>query len=176
MELQDAFEAIISEYSSIIQNDKSDAILKMSKRLGLLQWEIVYVEYAVGYLEKLFALRQVTHPETCTKLRRLGYDYKFDPANPFQYKRELGFVRSRAKGLIDQRGDLLGDYQRLTTSGTGGKKKTRETYELELAELSAHQGYKIDKFTTTVAEYAAVLARYNQAVKAAQKRKGNGNK
>lgn len=175
MELQDAFEAIISEFSSIVQNDKSDAILKMSRRLGLMQWEIMYVDYAIYYLEKLFALKQITHPETCTQLRRLGYDYKFDPANAYQYRRELGFVRSRAKGLIDQRADLLGDYQRLTTAGSTGKKKTRETYEVELAELSAYQGYKIDKFTTTVAEYAAVLARYNLAVKAAKQQR-NGKK
>lgn len=173
LELQDAFENIISQVAGIMHNDKTDSMIRISKRIGLLQWEIIYVDYILKYLEELFNLHGRTYPPFCTELRKLTYDYKFDPSNAYQYKRELGFVRSRAKTLIIQRMDLLKEYQRMTgsTGTTTARKKTREDWEVEIAELSGYQGYKIDKDSTMTSEYFAVLARYNKAARAAAKKK-----
>lgn len=179
LELQDAFEQIINEYSAIVHTDKSDAIIRITKRIGLMQHQIIYVEYALSYLAERLDKTGTSEPSICTELRRMGYNYKFDPSNTYQYLRELGFVRSRAKTLIMQRRDLLREYNRMTQTPDGDKapkKITREQFELQLADLWKFMGSKIDKFSTMTSEYAAVLCRYNQAAQAAKKQANNGRR
>lgn len=176
LELQDAFERIIGEFSSLVQNDKSEAIIKISKRIGLLQWQITYIDYIVGSDEVIGAL-QVKHvPELCTELRKLGYDYKFDPTNRYQYERDLLAVRSRAKSLISQRSNLLQEYKRMTATNGTGKRKTREDFEEELISLSRFQGYHIDKATTMTSSYAMLMTQYNKSAQAAKKAEKNGSR
>lgn len=169
LELQDAFEHMINEFSTIMQSDKTDAIVRITKRIGLLQWQIIYVDNTLTYLTEKHKLDGGTNKDLTTELRKLGYDYKFDPTNKYQYHRELGFVRSRAKSLITQRRDLLKEYHRMTAGKTGNKKKSRADYESELVTLGRYQGYDINPLTTMTSKYAVMLNQYNQAQVAAKK-------
>lgn len=173
LELQDAFENIVTEFSCILKTDKTDAIIKISKRIGLLQWQIIYVDNILIHLEKRFDYNKQTVPELCTELRRMGYNFDLDPTNEYKYRRELGFVRTRAKTLLQQRRDLLAEYARMTNSqgGNGPKRKTREMFENELINLGRFQGYHIDPKTTMTSSYAAMIGQYNIAYKQAEEAK-----
>ncbi len=178
LQLQDAFETIINETSSILQNEKSEGILKISRRIALLQWQLIFIEWVLEYLIALYNLKKATNPDLITDLRKMGYNYKFDPAGEYQYRRELEMVRSRAKTLLQTRKDLITELGRMTgvTGSTQAKKKSREDWETEIAELSSFQHYNIDRTTTMTSQYFAVLSRYNRAVKESQKKQSNGRR
>lgn len=180
LQLQDAYEHMIGEISSLVRTDQGAAILRITKRIGLMQWQILYVDYALNWLRVKYERDQGTDQDTLTELRRLGYNYNFDTTNRYQYLRELEMVESRAKTLVRTRKDLLDEYHRMVgedpkKGNQAPKRKTREDVEHECANLERYQGYQFNRETMMTSQYYTIMSQYNQAQKAA-KQKANGGR
>lgn len=180
IELQDAYEHMITEISALVRTDQGAAIMRITKRIGLMQWQIIYVDYALGYLRARYERDGGTDIDTLTELRRLGYNYNFDISNRYTYLRELDMVESRAKTIIRTRKDLLDEYARMVGAGKlkdgeKPKKKTREDYEHERSSLERFQGYQFNMDTMMTSQYYTILSQCNQAQKAA-KQQSNGRR
>jgi len=138
-ELMDAWKEIYFDWATLLKSEQSEYIFDLSKQIGLLELQIVFIENSVHYL-------QIEYDEDIAgQLRAQGYD----PSN-------LPMIISLAKRLVFDLEELNAEYKRLVNT-TSGKPKSEDEWMEDIAMLSKFQQYNIDPETTTVKKYAAIF-------------------
>lgn len=118
----------------------------LEKQITVLKAKIILVEYALEILKEKSSARVIG------ELAKIGI---MCPQNPTE--KDLQRVVTQSKTFFAQLGEKKKDFENACKHLATGQ-KTRVDFEKEIVSLSQYQGYRIDKNTTTVSEYAAIYA------------------
>jgi hypothetical protein len=153
-ELKDAWDGILFEYSSLIKNGDADYLLKLSKNISVLGFEIFYTEAAADLLKVHYDKDVVDYLIT-----ELGYFGDFNPEQTESYQKDINVMLSLVKGKKQDLEELKAEYERLNNVAEG-KKQSEEEFELVIASLGKYAGYRLDKDAVMVSEFASVFTLY----------------
>lgn len=168
-ELSAAWNEIIFEYSTLINSDQSDHLLSLSKEILLLQHHIFYVQTAVDLLR----LRHV--PDIVEKLINMGYHGEYNFEDKENYNKQLDRVIALCTTNVFELGVLQDEYKRLDNT-VKGKKQSEDDFDLTIAALSKHQGYRINQKETVVKEFTSIFNLYLKEIAHQNKMATNGNR
>ena len=159
-EVQHAWNEILFDYGRLIKSETSDYLFQLSKDIALLQWHITYVNCSVVYLEKQY------DEDIANELRNLGYVVpQFTDDN---YQQGLDRITTLVKRIVFDHGNLVDEYNRISNIKEG-KKQSEEDFISTIMMLSKHQGYNIDRKTTTVFDFTQIFNNYLTEMKVRQK-------
>lgn len=162
IQLQSAWNEILFDWSSLIKSSKSERILNLACEIGLLQWHIIYVEYAVIYLLLKY------DEDIATQVQALGYEVpEFGSKG---YESAINRIKSLAKTKVFELNNLRDEYKKIQKTSEG-KSQTEEEFVGMVLILSKYQGYNIDRNITTVFEFAMIFNNYLSEVKQLEKSK-----
>ena len=154
--LQDAFNEIVFEYSGLIKSENSDYLFHLQKDIAILQHHIIYIDYAVSFLQLKY------DEEIATEVRSFGYAVpQFTDSN---YNESLDKIKSLAKTKVFEHGNLVDEYNRLNKT-VEGKKQSEDEYIRTVIMLAKYQGYQIDRYKTTVYDFAQIFNNYLSEMK-----------
>ncbi|MGN6297925.1 MAG: hypothetical protein ACTHM7_14155 [Ginsengibacter sp.] len=159
-EIQNAWNEILADYGSLIKSETSEYIFSLSKEIALLKWHITYVNGAVVFLENNY------DEEIAQQVRDLGYEVpQFTDEN---YQKALSRITSLVKTKIFEHSNLIDEFDRISNVRSG-QKQTKEDFVSLLIILSKHQGYNIDRKTTTVYDFTQIFNNYLTEINIRQK-------
>ena len=161
--LKAAWNEILFDYSGLIKSEDSDYIFQLAKRIGLLQFHIMYVDYAVLFLET------TKDDDIAGELRDMGYN--IPPFEDNTFSKSLQMVKSLAKAKVFELDTLTDEYNRISQT-KGGKQQTEDEYIRTVVMLSKYQGYNLDRNTTTVYDFAQIFNNYLSEMKIKNKENG----
>ena len=147
-ELQQIWNEILFEYSSLFTNQNTDRIFELTKRITLMQADITYIDGAV------IVLLSEHDKEIVEGLRNLGY-----PLIDGYKEKDLDRIISLSKSLIFDMEDMVAEYE-LLTKVKEGKKQTENDFNQTVSILSKFQGYQINQRKTSVSEYCSIFNIY----------------
>jgi len=147
---------ILEEWSWLMKNEDGKHLFELMKKIYILKTHIIAVDYCTAYL-----LSQGYDKEVADKLCEV---YHNDYSKKENVNRALVMVDTKRYELEI----LVDEYARLQKNN-GGEKTTEADFNANIARLSKHQGYKINKYNTTVAEYAAIHQNFVTEIKAGAK-------
>lgn len=166
LELQNAWTEIISEYSSLIKNEKSGYLFDLAKQISLLEKNIQQVDKTTHFLHYRY------DSEIAEQLRGMGYSICAEYGTE-EYFAELDLINSLATTMVFDLGELEEEYKRLNNTATGAK-QSEEDLHITIAGLSKYQGYRINPKETTVLEFTSIFNLYLKELAHLQKPKANG--
>lgn len=146
---------IYEEWSWLMKNEDGDNLFDLANRILQLKTQITFVDYAVFYLDKRWDV--VVAEKLCLI---------YPAGSPEYYKEKKNLQRTLT--LVDTKRyelEILSDEYVRLQGVNKGEKTTEKDFNANIARLSKHQGYKIDKVTTTVAEYAAIHQSFLSEIK-----------
>ncbi len=152
VELQDAWEEVYLEYTSLIKNEKSSYLFDLEKRITLLEYHIKYIDHAKMFLHYGY------DEEIANEVRGMGYKLNAEFGSQ-DYFKQLDLMVSRCKTRIFELGELEEEFKRLLNT-VEAKPQNEEDLNITIAMLSKHQGYHINKKETTVLEFCSILNLY----------------
>lgn len=161
--LADAWEAILTEYSTLIETGKSKNIFELYKRIVRTQWLFTFLSEATNHLKKEY---DQTIAQT---IFELGYDYIQEDDNREEYLKQIYLVESEAKSLVIVLNQLNNEYKLLCPVASQEIERTEMDYYKELAILGKFQGGRINADDITVFEFAAIVNSYLDYIKANEK-------
>lgn len=169
--LEEAWSNIVSEYSSLIQTDKSKTVFEAYKRMVVTQSKMVFMERALSLLRTQYA-RFEGDPEhrhnaiLADQITLHGYNLIVDSDDPEQYYRMVDGVEMECRSLVVFFNQYKAEYEALAPKGeSAADERDRMSYEKELNLLSKHQGHDIDAEKITVLKYASYVNYYLEANK-----------
>ena len=146
------FDEIQTEFFDLVDMDKAE--FENQKTLAQLKMTLRIID------EGLLIMRRKYIQWVAEELALQGY--------PDDYENDRDNACNRTHSLSRT---LLFEISTLEDNGTkAGKQLTEQDFNEAIAELSKHQGYKIDRHTTTAAEYAAILKNHYNELKANARR------
>lgn len=162
--LEEAWEKIFIEYLDLTKDPRQSQLLALMRDLTTLNTRAMLV------YEICRQLSQKPHPALAEQLKRMGFRYDYDLNDPVKRKRATMATIAQARLLTYQAEQRKKDLEHLQKAG--GKEMTEADYDELITELSKFQGYRLDPNKTTVSEFATIVKRYKDHVKALTKKKG----
>lgn len=147
------WKAILLEYSSLIETEKSKNLFTAYQRWFYTSWKIYT-------LEQLLTFLKVAHDaDIASEVHNLGYDlveYKDDRE---EYLKQIYLIENEAKTLVVLLNQYTAEYKMLTGGDEGAEEVKRDEmhYEKEIAIMSRHMGFRIKKDKITVFEWIGYL-------------------
>ena len=146
-EIAQVWEALIQEWSNLMKNEDSDYLIELSGRILELKAHITFVEYSNFLLVRIYDREIIDR-----LINECGYDGEYPENDREAYLKQLSRVISLCKSKVYELWELNDEYDRLQKNNAG-EKTTEEDFERNILRLSKYQGYRINKFKTSVFEY-----------------------
>jgi hypothetical protein len=164
--LLQAWESILSEYSTLIKTPKADSVFMAYQRMVSSKWRMSFMELAVSALKDAYTV-PIYLPFVCEQVALLGYDYIEDPAGNWEhYGHQVEAIETEAKSLIVFFNQAKAEYELLAPKGVQRtEERDRMSYEMELQLLTKFRGGHIDDETTTLFRYAGIVNLYLESLK-----------
>jgi len=161
-QLEEAWDTIIAEYTSLIKTEKTDDIFMLYKKIKQTQFLMDYVDKCID------ALKVKYDADLAAWLGEKGFGEVEYSTDRDVYLRSLFGIKTSAKVLVVLLNQYNAEYKLLNKDNevfpeTETEKRFR--YEKEVAELSRYQGQRINKQITVVLEYAAIINNYLEYIK-----------
>lgn len=163
-EIAEAWQELLSEWGGLMKNNDSDYLLDLSFQVLNHKKRLTYVEFAVFYLERRYDREIIDR-----LINEGGYDGEYPEDDRDAYLKQLSRVMSLSKTHAFQLGELNDELERLQKNSEG-KKMTEDDFERNILRLSKYQGYRINKFKTSVFEYAHIHNNFIEEVKNSDKK------
>lgn len=172
-QLEEAWESIIEEYTSLIKTDKTDNIFLLYKKIKQTEFLMQFIEKTID------ALKIQYDEEVASWLSERGFGVVEYSEDREIYLKSLNAIRTGAKMLVVMLNQYNAEYKNLNkdkveVSVQQSESEKRFSYEKELSLLSRYQGQRINKQTITVMEYAAIINNFIEYHKAKKPVKENG--
>lgn len=161
-----AWASIVLEYAQLIKTPKSVNIFEAYKKIEYLEYKINRVEKLLGLLSDIYVV------EAAESLVELGYDMVENLPKKKDYLRQLEMVERDALALIVMRNQAIGDYKALAPAESVKIDRSEMDYRKEVVILEKYVGRKIDIYTETLFDVAAIINAFID--EQTQKRKANG--
>lgn len=152
-EIGEAWMEVVSEYLSLMKNTDTDNYLEVGNEIMQIKWHVLFVTNACFFLSRRF------DQEIVDKLIAYGYPGEYPENDTIAMAKQLDRVLSLSKTQQFRLSELNDEMDRLNVEKHGSK-STPEQMEKDIQRLGKYQGYKIDKKTTTVYEYAQIHNNY----------------
>jgi hypothetical protein len=162
-EIAEAWQEVVSDWSGLMKNDDSDYLLDLSFRILEHKKHLTFVEYSVFYLERRYDREIIDR-----LINECGYHGEYPEHDREAYLKQLSRIVSLSKTHAYQLSELNDELERLQQNGDG-KKMTEDDFERNILRLSKYQGYRINKFKTSVFEYAHVHNNFIEEIKNSHK-------
>lgn len=176
--LEDAWQDILQEYSSLIKSEKGKNIFDAWKKCCYLEWQIKYIDAVVLKFQMQIPGTEIYlyQEEQANRIVELGYELIPDPRQGVAaYLESIKRLEMESKILIVMLNQANVDYKLLSPKQEEGQiKRTEGDYDTELAVLSKFMGTWLDKKTKTVSDVCAVINVYNQYIDEHKKLEKNG--
>jgi hypothetical protein len=169
--LEAAWSEIVSEYSSLIQTEKSRSVFEAYKRMVVTQRKMVFMERALSLLRVQYARFEddPVHRHNAILADQImlhGYNMITDSDDPETYYRMVDGVEMECKSLVVFFNQYKAEYEAIAPKGEStAEERDRMSYEKELNLLSKHQNHGIDPEAITVLKYASYVNYYLEANK-----------
>ena len=149
--LKQAWNKIYDEYLTIIKDKEQSYLMQLTKEVYLLEFKINIINTIVTSLS-------IRHdPEILKELKRWAPVWgEFNPGDEEKYLQELQLVINQNKRLIielDSKSKELNDLIPKEKTNI-----TREYFDKLLVSVSKYMKYQVSKYTTSVSEFATMLA------------------
>lgn len=159
--LEDAWQQILSEYSTLIRTDKSATVFEAYKNMVGCGWKMQWMELALKLLRSGWEAGLGHNPEIAEKIMLLGYNLIEDREDTDQYVAQLDAVEMESRSLVVFFNQYKAQYEALAPKAEKvQEERDRMSYEKELNLLGQSQGFLIDPETTTVLKYASYVNFY----------------
>jgi hypothetical protein len=150
-QLLKAWNKIYDEYLTIIKDKEQSYLMQLTKEVYLLEFKINIINTIVTSLS-------IRHdPEILKELKRWAPVWgQFNPGDEEKYLQELQTVINQNKRLIielDLKSKELNDLIPKEKTNV-----TREYFDKLLVSVSKYMKYQVSKYTTSVSEFATMLA------------------
>ncbi len=165
-QLQEAWNEILFEYSTLIKGENSRHLFELQKQIALLQAHIIYTDYAVRFLRLRY------NEQVIQILAGEGYNVEGE-YNTEPYYASLDHISSLCITKTFDYDELKAEYTRLQNTQSG-KKQTDEDFEMTLVSLSRFQHYNIEPETTTVFRFAQIYNSYVAEINVMAKKRIDG--
>jgi hypothetical protein len=164
--LLQAWESILSEYSTLIKTPKADSVFMAYQRMVSSKWRMSFMELAVGALKDAYTV-PIYLPNVCEQVALLGYDYIEDPVGNWEhYGHQVEAIETESKSLIVFFNQAKAEYELLAPKGVQrNEERDRMSYEMELQLLTKFRGSHIDDETITLFRYAGIVNLYLESLK-----------
>ena len=158
-EIIEAWNDILSDWSSLMRNEDSDYLITLADQLNCLKFHIAFVEYATFYLQRVYDLEIIDR-----LINECGYDGSYPEDDRDAYLKQLSRVISLCKTKVYEASELSDEIERLQKNNKG-EKTTEEEFVSNMARLSKYQGYRINKFKIDVFEYTQIHNNFISEIK-----------
>jgi len=148
---------IVQEYAELMGNGNLKRAFEIADKILRLTVHIRFVKECVKYFRACIRLKRT--PDAIVE-ERLNELYQCDVRD----EKSLRLVKSLVKTRFYELSILSDEAERLNASATG-ERQTEGDFNKDIMHLAKFQGWKIDKKTTTVAEYAAIYNNFIQEIK-----------
>lgn len=175
----DTWDDLYSEYISLRENKSALYVLGLIKEITFLKAKYQIIEEACRMLVLCFDNNLIkAYDELKPVLRLYNYRQAFDMTKPAEFARDIRAVLSANKKSItlrERKEHELNQYQEKHT----GKAWDRKGFFIWAVTLGEYQGYRVDLDVTTVAEWCAMINKYEkycEVINADQKGKKYGKR
>ncbi len=153
-QLAEKWEDLSEQYIDLSGETAQRFTLQLMKEIRVIDGKLEIIEACVNGLVRAYNQGLVD------QLRTYGFRYKFDPTNYDQYKKDLQLTVSKAKSLLMRGKERQKELDELQPKGEASASESE--YDVYLAELSKHQGYRIDAKQVSVSEYLAIVKSFKR--------------
>jgi len=164
--LQKAWDKITEQYMELAGDKAQAAVLSIVKEVSQLKNKLFIIQSIIDEMAKY------PSGDLANMLRSMGFNYKFDPANPELYLDDLKRVVSTSKTMLMRIKERKKSLEGMKGDET---KVTEADYDRYIADLSKFQGHYIDPGHSTVAYFIAVVNGYKKEIEI-QKQNGRQNR
>lgn len=165
LELEQLWDSIFMEYVDLVRDPEQMYSLNLMRDIAVLESDLNLSASLVIFLSMKY------DPEAEKSLKNMGFKFNLKPDDRQYNSGQLDKVirQRKAKALtLNQKRKLLEEHQ---NKAKKGPKENPGDFDKVIAELSAFQGYRLDPGIISVAEYAAIHARFKKHVEQSQKSK-----
>jgi hypothetical protein len=151
-ELAAAWENILTEYADVVSTSESKSMMLLQKQILLIRAKLHLIDLAAKVLTARWS------KPAADELLKLGYLVKEET-----YQQDVEVILVRSRSLIVQLKEREKEYtarESKTDTKSKTEKKSRADFDSDIVALSKFQGYRINKQTTTVSEYANIYAQF----------------
>ena len=159
--LQETWQYIYAEYTSLINDDNSTEIYKAIRDINMWKMKFQRIEMFVSLLS------QRPYPLLIIELKKMGYNYTFNHNDIQSYKADLNAVYNTAKTLLIQISNREKDLEYLQKKDSQSKTKEKpiDQFDMMLISLSEHYKYEVQPHHLTVARFAKMMNRVKEYAK-----------
>lgn len=159
--LQETWEYIYAEYTSLINDDNSLEIYKAIRDINMWKMKFQRIEMFISLLS------QRPYPLLIIELKKMNYNYAFNHNDIQSYKADLNAVYNTAKTLLIQISNREKDLERLQKQDSQNNKKEKpiDQFDIMLISLSEHYKYEVQPHHLTVARFAKMMNRAKEYTK-----------
>lgn len=154
-ELTAAWADIHSEYIDLIANSETRQFINLTKRINISISKLNRLETIVAVMQGIY------HPKLAEELRRMGYDFPFNPEDKKQYTTDLAACISLSKTEWVELQGMQKEYEELTKK-THTQAYSRKYFDAVLVSLSKFMRYEVDESRVTVSKYCAIYQAYEK--------------
>ena len=149
-EITDAWIDIMSEWGELMRNEDTGYMLSLGNQILSLKVHVSLVESITFVLLKKYDLELVDK-----LINELGYDGEYPENDRVAFVKQLDRVVSLSKTKVYELSELNDEWDRLRKSDSG-EKASEDDFERNILRLSKYQGYRINKYKTTIYEYTHI--------------------
>lgn len=157
-ELESAWKSILTEYSELVQTEKSEDVFAAYKKVVQTEWHISFIDHCIAVLKVQY------DKEIADLLSARGFGEVVYSEDREVYLKSLYGIQMEAKVLVVLLNQYTAEYKSLAKDDISqqepGAARTRADYEKELWILSKFQGYRIIPAEITVLQYCMIVNLY----------------
>lgn len=162
-QLQDAWNAIISEYALLTGNDKFERMVTLTREININVFKFNRVELYVRILMKAADDPSMYSEVLVKELKRFGYPGQYDPKIKSRYLEELDAAYSKAKSLLVS-AQLKQQELKKLEANLGKGKMDGAHFDNNIITLSAHYKYQVVEHSISTQKYCLMIKDMNQKI------------